>query len=76
MRPRRGGTGWPRAGWSALHYAAGFGFTELARTFLDNGAELDASDDEGKTPLDVALEAGYSEVADLLQKYQSKGAKL
>jgi len=76
VRPRRGGTGWPRAGWSALHYAAGFGFTELARTFLDNGAELDASDDEGKTPLDVALESGYSEVADLLQKYQSKGAKL
>ena len=76
VRPKRGGAGWPRAGWTALHYAAGFGLTELARSFLDNGAELDASDDEGKTPIDVALGAGYTEVADLLRKCQSKGAEL
>ena len=68
VRPKRGGTGWPRAGWTALHYAAGFGFAELAQDLIDNGAELDALDDDGKTPLDVASEAGQQEVAQLLQR--------
>ncbi len=66
--PKRGGSGWPRAGWTALHYAAGFGFVELAQAFIDHGADLDARDDEGRTPLQVALEAGHSELAELLQK--------
>jgi RNA polymerase sigma factor (sigma-70 family) len=67
VRPRRGGTGWPRAGWTALHYAANFGFVELAKSFVARGAAVDARDDEGKTPLDIALEAGHAEVADLLK---------
>ena len=65
---KRGGTGWPRAGWTALHYAASFGFVELAEAFINRGADLQARDDEGKTPLQVAGEAGHLEVAQLLRK--------
>jgi RNA polymerase sigma factor (sigma-70 family) len=66
VRPKRGGTGWPRAGWTALHYAAGFGFAPLAQAFIDHGADINALDDEGKTPLGVAIESAQQEVADLL----------
>jgi uncharacterized protein len=65
---KRGGSGWPRAGWTALHYAAGFGFVELAEAFIERGADLKARDDEGRTPLQVAVEAGHLEVAELLRK--------
>jgi RNA polymerase sigma factor (sigma-70 family) len=65
---KRGGRGWPRAGWTALHYAAGFGFVELAEAFIGRGADPQAQDDEGKTPLQVAVEAGHVEVAELLRK--------
>jgi RNA polymerase sigma factor (sigma-70 family) len=66
VKLKRGGRGWPRAGWTALHYAAGFGFVDLARTFIDSGAEIEASDDYGKTPLQVATEAGHPRVVNLL----------
>jgi RNA polymerase sigma factor (sigma-70 family) len=64
---KRGGTG-PRAGWTALHYAAGFGFFDLAKALIDRGAEPAALDDNAKTPLQVACETGHSEVAELLRK--------
>jgi RNA polymerase sigma factor (sigma-70 family) len=66
VRPKRGGKGWPRAGWTALHYAAGLGFVDLARTFIDHGALIEAIDDDGKTPLQVAMEAGHQHIVDLL----------
>lgn len=65
---KRGGSGWPRAGWTALHYAAGFGFVELAEAFIERGADPKARDDEGRTPLQVAAEAGHLEVAELLRR--------
>ena len=68
VTPRRGGTGWPRAGWTALHYAAGLGLGELARAFIARGADLNARDEEGKTPLQVALDAGHAEMVELLQR--------
>jgi hypothetical protein len=68
VTPKRGGAGWLRAGWTALHYAAGFGFVELAKAFIDRGADPDARDDDGKTPLQVAVETDHAEVAELLRK--------
>jgi RNA polymerase sigma factor (sigma-70 family) len=66
VRIRRGGKGWPRCGWTALHYVAGFGFVDLVEPLLSRGAEIDARDDEGKTPLEVAVEAGQAEIAEML----------
>jgi ankyrin repeat protein len=67
---KRGGAGWPRAGWTALHYAASFGSVDLARIFLERGGSPLAGDDDGKTALQVALEAGNSDVADLFRASQ------
>jgi ankyrin repeat protein len=63
---RRGGIGWPRAGWTALHYAAGYGFVSLIEPLLNRGAAIDAKDDEGRTPLEVSIEEKQHEAAELL----------
>ena len=68
----RGGSGWKRAGWTALHYAAGMGFRTLVQPLLDRGADPSRPDEEGKTPLDVAIDANHSGIADVLR---SRGVK-
>ena len=63
----RGGSGWKRAGWTALHYAAGMGFSTLVQPLLDRGADPTRADEEGKTPLDVAIEANHADIVDVLR---------
>jgi RNA polymerase sigma factor (sigma-70 family) len=63
---KRGGKGWPRAGWSPLHYAAAYGFADIVAMLLERGASPDARDASGARPLDVAREAGQEEAAGLL----------
>lgn len=67
VRPRRAGTGWPRAGWTALHYCAGFGFVQLVQALIDCGADVNALDDENHTPVGVAIEAGQSDTVKILR---------
>jgi ankyrin repeat protein len=67
VNARRGGKGWPRAGWTALHYCASYGFAELAELLVERGAKVEALDDEGKSPLKVAEEADQQETAKLLR---------
>jgi len=70
VNTKRGGKGWPRAGWTALHYAAGYGMIELIELLLARGAGLDTLDDEGRTPLAVAIEEKQDQAAERLrQKY-------
>lgn len=64
---KRGGRGLPRAGWTPLHYAAGYGFMELIEQMLERGANLNALDDEGRTPLRVAVEEKQDETTKLLR---------
>jgi ankyrin repeat protein len=73
VRPKRGGPGWPRAGWTALHYCASFGFTDLVRALIERGADINARDDEGMTPLRVAIESSQQELADLLLQIGAVG---
>jgi len=68
----RGGSGWKRAGWTPLHYAAGMGFSTLVQPLLDRGADPSRADEEGKTPLDVAIDANHSGIVDVLR---SRGVK-
>jgi RNA polymerase sigma factor (sigma-70 family) len=63
----RGGSGWKRAGWTPLHYAAGMGFSTLVQPLLDRGADPSRADEEGKTPLDVAIDANHSGIVDALR---------
>ncbi len=67
VNARRSGKGIPRAGWTALHYAAGYGFVELIAPLLERGADVNARDDEGRTPLRVAVEEGQEEAAETLR---------
>jgi RNA polymerase sigma factor (sigma-70 family) len=68
----RGGSGLKRAGWTALHYASGMGFGALVLPLLDRGADPARADEEGKTPLEVAIDANHHDIADVLR---SRGAK-
>jgi RNA polymerase sigma factor (sigma-70 family) len=72
VTPARGGAGLKRAGWTALHYAAGLGFGTLVLPLLERHADLSRRDDEGKTPLEVAIDANHLDIADILR---SRGAK-
>ncbi len=71
VNARRGGKGWPRAGWTALHYAAAFGLIELIEPLLAHGADLNAPDDAGGTPLRAARENRQDSAAEILRR---KGA--
>jgi RNA polymerase sigma factor (sigma-70 family) len=64
---QRGGSAWPRAGWTALHYAAGFGFTNLIPLLLERGADRSRRDEQLKTPLDVAIQEQQLEAANMLK---------
>lgn len=66
---KRGGKGWPRAGWTALHYAAGYGLIELIEPLIARGADLGALDDEGRTPLGVAIEEKQDKAAASLRRH-------
>jgi uncharacterized protein len=54
-----------RAGWTSLHYAAYLGNRPLALFLKDHGAMSTLSSD-GKTPKQIATEAGNLDLADLL----------
>ncbi|MBS1788362.1 MAG: sigma-70 family RNA polymerase sigma factor [Acidobacteria bacterium] len=72
VNAHRGGKGWPRSGWTALHYVAGYGLMELIEPLLAHGADPNAPDDAGCTPLRVAIENQQDLAADLLRQ---KGAR-
>jgi len=65
---RRGGENWPRSGWTALHYAAGYGFIDLIQPLVDHDAELNTKDNDGKTPLRVAVDAGQTTATEILRQ--------
>jgi ankyrin repeat protein len=52
-----------------LHRAAEKGHKEIAELLIAAGADLNAKDDDGTTPLDMADD---KEIADLLRKHGGK----
>jgi RNA polymerase sigma factor (sigma-70 family) len=74
VRLPRAGKGLPRAGWTALHYAAGHGFADLVEPLLERGAAVDARDAEGMTPLEVAQKQGHDGIAAILRRHASAPA--
>ena len=57
---------------TALHTATGMGHEEIAELLIANGADVNAMDDNGDTPLDYATAANRTETADLLRKHGGK----
>ena len=56
-------------GKTSLHRAAEKGHKEIAELLIAAGADLNAKDDDGTTPLDMADD---KEIADLLRKHGGK----
>jgi len=44
---------------SLLHYAAFMGYTEIATFLIQKGIDINAEDDLGKTPFDIAFENNH-----------------
>jgi ankyrin repeat protein len=62
-----------RHGWNPLHGAAHMNDPEIVRLLLDKGARIDDANDDGKTALALAREAGHEQVAALLTERGAKG---
>ena len=43
-------------GWTPLHWAAHYGKKAMVQLLLNHGARIDARDNKGQTPLDIAIE--------------------
>ena len=56
--------------WTPLQNAAWFGQEEIAELLVAEGADVNAKDYDGKTPLDLAKR--HPEIADLLRKHGGK----
>jgi len=63
-------------GWTPSHEAAYHGRKEIAELLIANGADVNAKvvsgPNQGKTPLDLAIEYNHTEIADLLRKHGGK----
>jgi len=54
------------ATFSTIHEAAKFGSLEKVREFIEGGADVNAKDEDGYTPLSIAVSGGRTDVADFL----------
>jgi len=54
---------------TALHIAAQRDYEDLAMLLINNGADINAKDQNGETPLDYALDNDQIAMADLLRKH-------
>ena len=50
-----------------LHDAARLGYKNIVGLLLANGADANAKTNDGQTPMDIALGAGYSDIVELLR---------
>jgi len=62
-------------GWVPLHNAVRGGQKEVAELLIASDADVNAKDDDGGTPLDLAIKFKNTETADLLRKHGGKTKK-
>lgn len=62
--------------WTPLHCAAHEGYTETVNLLLQSGAEIDALDDDRKTPLHIAIASCKEDKGDVTKLLIKKGAAL
>jgi ankyrin repeat protein len=60
----------PFNGYTALHDAIWHGHTDTARVYLEAGARTDLRALDGRTPLEMARDYGYPEIAALLDEQE------
>tara|TARA_B110000196_G_scaffold150656_1_gene129963 strand:- start:1259 stop:1489 length:231 start_codon:yes stop_codon:yes gene_type:complete len=52
-----------------LHAAASEGQNEIAELLISEGADVNVKNDEGETPIDMAIRLKRTEAIDLLRKH-------
>ena len=62
----------PLLGCTPLHVAVGCGQETVVRVLLDSGASLDVRDEQGRTPLDTAIQNGREEIAEMLRQHRAR----
>jgi len=62
----------PPLGCTPLHVAVGCGQETVVRVLLDDGASLDVRDEQGRTPLDTAIQNGREEIAEMLRQHGAR----
>ena len=61
-----------RFGITPLHHAARWGHKKMVELLIEKGADVNAKEDDGDTPLDLAISRNRTETADLLRKHGGK----
>ena len=56
----------------SIHHAASYGNIEAVKQYLADGVDVNAKDQDGKTPLDKAEHQERTKIADLLRKHGGK----
>jgi ankyrin repeat protein len=59
----------PYNGYTALHDAVWHGHSAAVTVLLDSGARSDLRGHNGKTPLELAVQYGYTEIVELIRAY-------
>jgi ankyrin repeat protein len=50
-----------------------FLFKDVVVSLIEKGADINAKNKDGETPLDLALRQGHKEIVELLRKHGAKG---
>lgn len=62
----------PFARKTSLHYAVIHEKAAITKLLLSNGANVNAKDNNGQTPLSLVVKNGYAEIIELLRKHRAK----
>mmetsp|Transcript_23155 Transcript_23155/g.11173 ORF Transcript_23155/g.11173 Transcript_23155/m.11173 type:complete len:80 (-) Transcript_23155:206-445(-) len=64
------------SGYSVVHYVALLGLVDPLKILFKYNAQLNIKNQDGLTPLQLAVQCGNMEVAEKIQEYESNSAQV